>query len=133
MPDEAHARQPVVLRRPEVVDTKADSGPSEDDARPVTPFQVINRGEDTVDGDDRVTFSDFRPTVLPADAVEEPEVEPVPKDESAPEPAPSAESNETTEQTTSETSAQDPANSDDGKPSPSEPSKSSSSTETNPG
>ena len=127
MPDEAQTRQPVVLRRPDVVDTKADSGPTEDDATPVTPFQVIRRGEDTVDGDDRVTFADFRPEVLPADADEEPEVEPVPKDESAPEPAPSVESTQMTEQKTSETSAQEPASSEDGKLNPSEPSKSSSS------
>jgi len=123
MPDEANTKQPVVLRRPEVVDTRADTGLNEDDAIAVTPFQVIRRGEDTVDGDDRVTFADFRPQVLPADADEEPEVEPVPKGESAPELASSAESTRTTEPKTSEPSAQEPASSEDGSPSPSEPSK----------
>lgn len=127
MPDEAVTKNPVTLRRPEVSPATRSGGPKEDDAVAVTPFQTIRRGEDSVDENDRVTFADFRPHVLPADAEDEPEVEPIPKGESAPELASSAESMRTTEPKTSETSAQKSATSDDGKPSPKEPSKQSSS------
>jgi hypothetical protein len=137
MPDEAVNKQPVVLRKNDPIVTP--QGPSEDDAVAVTPFQVIRRGEDTLDDNDRVTFADFRPTVEPADEIEEPEVEQVPKEGSAPELASSAESTRTSEPTKSAKTAQVQAaeelaaDLDDGKPSQSEPSKPSSSTATNPG
>ncbi len=131
MPDEAVTKQPVVLRKPEVAPTR-HTGPSADDAVAVTPFQTIRPGEDTVDADDRVTFADFRPHVLPADVEEELEVEVIPKDESAPELASSAASTRTPVQKTSAKIAQAEAETlaadlEDGKPSPSEPSKPSSS------
>ena len=94
----------------------------------ITPFKVINRGEDTVDRDDRVVFADFSPKVLPADAPDE-EVVVVPKDGSAMAPASSsgASLTETDEPTSSATSAPAPASEDDGKPSQSETGKPDSS------
>ena len=134
MPDEATNKNPVVLRRPEVSPATRSGAPTEDDAVAVTPFQTIRRGEDTVDADDNVTFADFRPHVLQADAVEdEPEVEPVPKEGSAPELASSAASTRKSEPKKSAKTAQVQAAEElaadlvDGKPSPSEPSKPSSS------
>lgn len=82
------------------------------DARQVTPFKVIRRGEDSIDNDDRVTFSDFSPRVVPADT---PEEIVVPKAVSAPEPAPSQESTQTPVQTSSEPTVQTPANKGPGK------------------
>jgi hypothetical protein len=93
----------------------------------VNPFQIIQRGEDTVDAEDQVTFADFSPNVRPADAPDP--VEALPKGESAPAPAPSSESSEKTVQQTSDTSAPTPASKDDGKPSPSESSKQTSSSD----
>jgi hypothetical protein len=87
----------------------------------------LKRGEDTVDAEDQVTFADFSPNVRPADAPDP--VEALPKGESAPAPAPSSESSEKTVQQTSDTSAPTPASKDDGKPSPSESSKQTSSSD----
>lgn len=85
-----------------------------DEAQKLTPFKIINRGEDTLDSDDDVIFADFSPKVLPADAPEEVEEIPVPKDDSAPAPAPSSESPVKTEQTSSKTPAPAPAGKADG-------------------
>lgn len=79
-------------------------------AREISPFKIINRGEDTVHGDN-VVFSDFSPRVLPSDG---PDVETVPKGESAPGPVPSSESVQTAGQTTSDTSVQTPASKEAG-------------------
>lgn len=81
------------------------------EAKEVTPFQIIDRGEDTVNTSGRVTFADFSPKVLPSEA---PDEELVPKDVSAPAPAQSSESTQTTEQKKSEKNAQSAADKADG-------------------
>lgn len=92
------------------------TSPQEDEARPVRPpFVFITRGEDSVDRDDRVVFSDFTATILPADTptdeVVEPEEVEVPKD-SATDGAPSTQaSTEPTEPTNSGPTVQTPADS----------------------
>lgn len=88
--------------------------------REVSPFKIINRGEDTVDKNDRVVFADFSPKVVPS---ETPDREKSPKGASAPRPARSKESPPKTEQKKSETSAQTPASKDAGAANPSGTSK----------
>lgn len=131
MPDEAVEKRVFSKNQP----AERPSGEDEvdlEEAVPVTPFQIIRRGQDTVDKDERLTFADFSPQVLPADAQEEVEVEieTVPKEESAPEPASSPESTstQTTQSQTPEETVKESATSDDGSPNPSESSKQSSST-----
>lgn len=136
MPDEAVEKKVFSKNQPAERPSGEDKVDLEE-ARLVTPFQIIRRGEDSLDKDDRVTFADFSPQVLPSDAPVEVEVdaeiETVPKDESAPEPAPSQEVVPTSMQTTpsqdtSEEPAQEAATKEDGSASPSESSKQSSST-----
>lgn len=106
--------------------------PEEQEVREVHPFKVINRGEDTVVGDDdNVVFSDFSPKVVPSSTPER-EVEKVvdPKVEFAPEPAAS----ETlltppTEPTSLATPVPAPADSDTGKSKSDDPTSPSSSTD----
>ena len=86
-----------------------------DTARKISPFKVIERGQDTIDKDDDVIFADFSPRVLPADTPEE-TVVPAPKGESVVEPAPSSESSETTEPKSQDKTAPEPAAKDSGKP-----------------
>lgn len=86
------------------------------DAKKITPFKMISRGEDSVDREDDIIFADFSPRIVPADTPEEPVV--VPKDEYAPAPAPSLESTEKTEPLKSDKPAPAPASKDDGKVSP---------------
>ncbi len=93
-----------------------------DEPRTITPFKLINRGEDTLNLDEQVVFADFSPRIVPADTPDEEleEVVVVPKDESAPEPAASPESNPTTEPSSSETPVPTPANKEGGLPSANE-------------
>lgn len=86
--------------------------------REIFPFKIINRGEDTIVGDDdNVVFSDFSPRTVPAD-VPDSEIDGIvsPKEESAPEPAASPVSTSTppTEPTLSATPAQTPASEEGG-------------------
>jgi len=94
----------------------------------LNPFRVIRRGEDTLGADgENVVFSDFSPRVMSAD---QPELEvevTVPKEGSAPEPAPSSESKEVIEPKRSETPAPAPADEGAGKPSLTVPGKLTSS------
>lgn len=96
-----------------------------DEPQELTPFRIVNRGEDTVDSNNNVQFADFSPRVLPSEIPDE--VVEVPKDESAPEPAPSSVSTETSEPVKSETPVPTPVVEDDGMPSPSESGKRTSS------
>lgn len=89
-----------------------------DEPRTISPFKIIQRGEDTVDGDENLIFSDFRPHVMGADVVIEDDL-PAPKGVSVPEPAPSSGSDQTTVQTMSENPVQALADEADGVPSPS--------------
>jgi hypothetical protein len=100
----------------------------EDTATKLTPFKLINAGEDTLDGDD-VVFADFRPKVVPSDTPDQ-IVQPAPKASSAPAPAPSSESTQTIAQRASEELAQELAEEEDGLPSPSESSLQTSSSAT---
>lgn len=88
--------------------------PENETARKVTPFRIIERGQDTIDKDDDVVFADFSPRVVPADTPEEQETA-VPKDDSAAEPAHSLESSVTTEQKNLDSPAPEPAVKDSGK------------------
>lgn len=94
--------------------------------RKISPFKLINAGEDTVDEDGAVQFADFRPRVVPSDTPDE-IVTPAPKDESAPAPAPSSESTQTTEPQLQETTVHAPVEGADGQLSPNETLRSSSS------
>lgn len=130
MPDEAVEKKVFSKNQPE-----RRSGDEEVDleaARTVTPFQIIRRGQDTIDADDKVTFADFSPQVLPSGAQEdvEVEVEPIPKEESAPGAASSQEltSAQTPPSPTSEETVPQSAPSDAGSASPKETSKQSFST-----
>ena len=89
-----------------------------EDARTITPFKIIHRGEDTVDSDDVVRFADFSPKVLPSDAPEEEGI--APKGESAPARASSLASRKKTEPTKSEKNAPENAGEAGGKSSRSE-------------
>ncbi len=89
----------------------------EEEIRTVHPFKLINRGEDTVVGEDNnVIFSDFSPRVIPSDVPDE-EIDDLvsPKDVSAREPAPSPELPPPTEPTLSETTVPAPVDKGDGK------------------
>jgi hypothetical protein len=55
---------------------------SDDEPVLVRPFTIIQPGEDSVDADDKVSFADFRPVVVPSDTVEGGS-KLLPKDESA--------------------------------------------------
>lgn len=57
-----------------------------DEARKITPFKRIGRGQDSLDYDDEVVFADFTPHILPADLDEDEEIIVIPKEESVPEP-----------------------------------------------
>jgi len=90
-------------------DPSSEAGNDEIDlseAREVNPFQIIQRGVDTVNSRGQVTFADFTPKVVPADT---PEEIPVPKDESAQAPVPSQGSTEKPVQKKSEKNAPTPA------------------------
>jgi hypothetical protein len=131
MPDKAVEKN--VFRRTQPDRLPTDEKIDLDEARPVTPFQIIRRGQDTIGEDDRVTFADFTPQVIPSDVQQDVEAEPVPKGESAPEPAYSVESTPTTVQPTLEPIVQQAAEElaaalDDGSPNPNETSTPSSST-----
>lgn len=89
-----------------------------DEARKVVPFRIMRRGQDSVDEENDVVFSDFSPRVLPADVPDETEVT-VPKDVSAPELAPSTDLAPASGQNTSVTSVPQPVSKDAGKPNPS--------------
>jgi hypothetical protein len=128
-PDEAVERHVFSKRGPSTEYVPPDI--NEDDAVPVTPFQIIRRGEDTVDREDRVTFADFSPAVLPSDAGEGVEAEPIPKGESAPEPASSPVLPSTPAKLAR--TAPPPASKVDGKSSLSESSSQTSSTNPKPG
>ena len=104
----------------------------EDTATKLTPFKIINRGEDSLDENDDVVFADFSPKVVPADTPDQ-IVQPAPKASSAPAPAPSSESTQTIVQRASEELAQELAEEDDGLPSPSESSSQTSSSATKSG
>lgn len=91
--------------------------PVVDKARKITPFRVMRRGDDTVDADNDVVFSDFSPRVLPADFPDE-EVT-VPKDVFAPQPAPLPDLAPASGRSTSGTSVPKSVSSDAGKPNPS--------------
>lgn len=103
-----------------------------DEPTKITPFKLINAGEDTLDEDGAVQFADFRPRVVPSDTPDE-IVEPAPKDVSAPVPAPSSESTQTTAPRMQDTTVPAPAEEGDGLPSPSGTSKSTSSSPTKTG
>jgi hypothetical protein len=122
-----NADQPIELQPFDKTDPRTSQKDKIDlsNAREITPFKIINRGEDTLSGTN-VVFSDFSPKVLPADAPDEVEEIPVPKEESAPEPAPSSESTETPVQEKSEKPAQAPVNKEDGKSEAGSPTSSSS-------
>lgn len=106
---------------------KAVADDAIDDAQEMTPFRIVNRGEDTTDAHGNVQFADFSPRVLPADVPDE-AVE-VPKEESAQAPVPSSESTEIVEPKRSETTVQAPVVEDDGMPSPNGSGKRASSSE----
>lgn len=97
-----------------------------EEPRKISPFKLINAGEDTVDEDGAVQFADFRPRVVPADTPDEID-QPAPKDESAPAPAPSSESTQTTAPQKSDTTVPTPAEEGDGQLNPSGSSKPGSS------
>ena len=84
----------------------------ETEARTVTPFRVINRGEDTLDEHEDVVFADFSPRVLPSEVPDE-DIDGAlnPKGVSAPERVSSPESTSTTEPTPTGTPAPAPADS----------------------
>lgn len=89
----------------------------EREVRELHPFKTINRGEDTVVGDDeKVIFADFSPRVIPAEVANE-EIDEIisPKGSSAPAPVDSKipESTPPTEPSSSTTPAQEPAGSED--------------------
>jgi hypothetical protein len=84
-----------------------------DKARKITPFRVMRRGEDSIDSENEVVFSDFSPRVVPADFPDEELT--VPKDVSAPAPAPSTDLAPASGRTTSVTSVPPSVNSDAGK------------------
>lgn len=94
--------------------------------RTITPFKLINRGEDTLDENENVVFADFSPRVIPSETPDEVE-DILPKAESAPEPVPSSESTQTEGQETSETPVQAPVEEDAGSLSLNETSSQSSS------
>jgi len=102
------------------------SQPPEDEAVKVTPFKLIRRGDDTIDHEEDITFADFSPRILPADAPDENDLV-VPKDGSVPEPVPSPESPPIVTHETSGTDALSPAAKAAGKPSPRETGKPDSS------
>lgn len=106
-----------------------------DEPRTITPFKIIERGDDTLGANGEVLFADFSPRIVPADTPDddEEEVVVVPKGESAPEPVASPESTSATEQTTSETNVPTPADKADGSPNPNEPSLPTSSSDQKPG
>lgn len=110
----------------------ADEARDESQARKITPFKIIQAGEDTLDADNEVQFSDFRPRTVSADTPEE-VIEPAPKDSSAPAPAPSPESTQTTEPQKSDNPVQAPADEGTGKPSQTKSGSQSSSSDQNPG
>lgn len=89
-----------------------------DEPQELTPFRIINRGEDTLDASGNVQFADFSPRVLPSEVPDE--VVEVPKAESVPAPVSSSESPETSEPKTSARTVPVPVAEDDGLPSPSE-------------
>lgn len=72
----------------------------EPEPKTLTPYSVIHRGQDAVDAEGNVTFTDFSPAVLPAD-VELPG-DRVPKGSSVPGYADTSESKKNPEQTDSE-------------------------------
>lgn len=97
--------------------------PAPDTARKITPIRMMTRGEDSIDSENQVVFSDFSPKILPADFPDE-EVT-VPKDAFAQAPAASGDLAPSSALTSSGTSAPPPPTSlpavptGDGKPSPS--------------
>lgn len=104
------------------------------ESRPLTPFKIIRRGEDTLDDEGKVVFADYSPGMIPSDIPDkEPVVEQVPKVESAQGPVSLQESTLTSEPQMSDTPAQEPVTKEDGQPSPSESLKQSSSTRKSPG
>ena len=110
--------------------------PEEPEARELHPFKIINRGQDTVAGDDeRVVFADFSPRVVPSETPDE-EIDNTisPKAVSAPVPAESETgSTPPTAPTLSGTPAPAPAPSGDGKNKSNDTSSPSSSSSQNPG
>jgi hypothetical protein len=89
--------------------------PAPDTAKKISPIKMMRRGEDTIDGDNSVVFADFSPKILPADF---PEEVVVPKDVSAPEPAPSMDLAPASGQSMSVTSVPQSVTSGDGRPNP---------------
>lgn len=88
-----------------------------EEPKTITPFKLMNAGEDTLGPDDEVLFADFRPRVVPSDTPDEVE-DADPKVESAPELAPYSESTQTPEPQTSEKSVPTPAEEGAGQSSP---------------
>lgn len=92
--NEPEERSPFRFMAPPAKLPETPDTPDESNAREISPYKHVMRGEDSVVAEDtpeeRVVFADFRPTTLPADSpvkvpgevVEEVEI---PKDESAPE------------------------------------------------
>lgn len=110
--------------------------PEESEARELHPFKIIQRGQDTVAGDDEtVVFADFSPRVVPADTPDrEIDNSILPKAGSALVPAASeTELIPPIEPTLSETPVPEPAPLGDGKSKSSETTSQSSSSNPNPG
>ena len=113
---------------------KAQEETQEPEAKEIFPMKNINRGQDTLASpdSDNVVFADFSPIVLPSHVAEEmlgvrseevaedEDEEPAPKEESAPEPVLSEDSQTSDAPTPSETTASKPAKKVDGQPSQSE-------------
>lgn len=90
-----------------------------DEPRTVTPFMLIERGDDTLGPNDEILFADFSPKIVPADT---PDEVVVPKDVSVPEPvvSPEPQSTPQTAQTSSVIPALVPAIKVNGSDNPSE-------------